>query len=103
MIRPATRDDADAIWDIFQRVVAGRDSYVFLPDTPRDEAVGYWLGRDAITRVAEIDGDVEPAQHRRKSFVHVTGNMIDQKSRRAQHARAALTDAQRRTIKNTGS
>ena len=51
-------DDADAIWNIFQKVVAGRDSYAFLPDTPRDEAVGYWLGNDAIARVAEIDGRV---------------------------------------------
>ena len=39
-------------------MVAGRDSYAFLPDTPRDEAVGYWLGNDAIARVAEIDGRV---------------------------------------------
>jgi ribosomal protein S18 acetylase RimI-like enzyme/8-oxo-dGTP pyrophosphatase MutT (NUDIX family) len=58
MIRPATPGDADAIWDIFQRVVSGRDTYVFVPDTPRDEAVGYWLGHDAIARVAEIDGRV---------------------------------------------
>jgi ribosomal protein S18 acetylase RimI-like enzyme/8-oxo-dGTP pyrophosphatase MutT (NUDIX family) len=58
MIRPATPDDADAIWNIFQNVVAGRDSYAFLPDTPRDEAVGYWLGSDAIAHVSEIDGRV---------------------------------------------
>jgi ribosomal protein S18 acetylase RimI-like enzyme/8-oxo-dGTP pyrophosphatase MutT (NUDIX family) len=58
MIRPATASDADAIWDIFQRVVAGRDSYIFLPDTPRDEAVGYWLDENAIARVAELDGRV---------------------------------------------
>ena len=58
MIRPATPDDADAIWDIFQRVIAGRDTYTFPPDTPREEAVGYWLGDGAIARVAEIDGRV---------------------------------------------
>jgi L-amino acid N-acyltransferase YncA/8-oxo-dGTP pyrophosphatase MutT (NUDIX family) len=58
MIRPASPDDADAIWDIFQRVVAGRDAYVFLPDTPREAAVGYWLARDTISRVAELDGRV---------------------------------------------
>ena len=58
MIRPATPDDADAIWDIFQKVVSGRDTYVFPPDTPRDEAVGYWLAENAIARVAELDGRV---------------------------------------------
>jgi ribosomal protein S18 acetylase RimI-like enzyme/ADP-ribose pyrophosphatase YjhB (NUDIX family) len=58
MIRPATPDDADAIWEIFQKIVAGRDTYVFLPDTPREEAVGYWLAENAIARVAEIDGRI---------------------------------------------
>jgi L-amino acid N-acyltransferase YncA/8-oxo-dGTP pyrophosphatase MutT (NUDIX family) len=58
MIRPATPHDADAIWDIFQKVVAGRDTYVFQPGTPRDEAVAYWLGTNAVNRVAEVDGRV---------------------------------------------
>jgi predicted N-acetyltransferase YhbS len=58
MIRPATPGDADAIWDIFQKVVAGRDTYVFLPGTRRDEAVAYWLAANAIARVAESDGRV---------------------------------------------
>ena len=58
MIRPATPDDADAIWNIFQKVVAGRDTYVFLPDTPRDEAVAYWLSANAVARVAELEGRV---------------------------------------------
>jgi ribosomal protein S18 acetylase RimI-like enzyme/8-oxo-dGTP pyrophosphatase MutT (NUDIX family) len=58
MIRPATPDDADALWDIFQQVVAGRDTYVFLPDTSRDEAIAYWLGENVIARVAELDGRI---------------------------------------------
>jgi L-amino acid N-acyltransferase YncA/8-oxo-dGTP pyrophosphatase MutT (NUDIX family) len=58
MIRPATPGDAEAIWDIFQNVVAGRDTYAFLPDTPRDEAVRYWLGEGIIARVAVLDGRV---------------------------------------------
>jgi L-amino acid N-acyltransferase YncA/8-oxo-dGTP pyrophosphatase MutT (NUDIX family) len=58
MIRPATWADADAIWEIFQKVVAGRDTYVFLPDTPRDEAVAYWLDANTVARVAELDGRV---------------------------------------------
>jgi len=58
MISPATPDDADAIWDIFQKVVAGRDTYTFLPDTPRDEAVAYWLSANAVARVAELEGRV---------------------------------------------
>jgi L-amino acid N-acyltransferase YncA len=43
-MRSATSADADAIWHIFQAVVAGGDTYTFLPDTPRADAVAYFLG-----------------------------------------------------------
>ena len=56
IVRPATERDADGIWEIFRAVVARRDSYVFHPDTPRDEGVGYWFGPDVTSFVAEIDG-----------------------------------------------
>lgn len=58
LIRPATERDVDAIWHIFQRVVAGRDTYVFAPETPRADGVGYWFGPDVTSFVAEIDGKV---------------------------------------------
>ena len=43
-IRPATAADADAIWRIFHAVVAAGDTYTFLPDTPRAEAIAYFIG-----------------------------------------------------------
>jgi ribosomal protein S18 acetylase RimI-like enzyme/ADP-ribose pyrophosphatase YjhB (NUDIX family) len=58
IIRGATEIDQDAIWEIFRAVVAGRDTYVFPPETPRDEGVGYWFGPDVTSFVAEIDGRV---------------------------------------------
>jgi ribosomal protein S18 acetylase RimI-like enzyme/8-oxo-dGTP pyrophosphatase MutT (NUDIX family) len=58
VIRPATDDDRDAIWDIFHTVVAGRDTYAFAPDTPRDVGVGYWFGSGVTSFVAELDGRV---------------------------------------------
>lgn len=57
-IRPATDADADAIWAIFHAVVAGRDTYAFLPETPREVGVAYWFGPDVTSFVAEIDGRV---------------------------------------------
>jgi L-amino acid N-acyltransferase YncA len=57
-IRPATSADADAIWRIFQAVVAGGDTYVFLPGTPRTEAVAYFLGPAIRSWVVEDDGRV---------------------------------------------
>jgi ribosomal protein S18 acetylase RimI-like enzyme len=57
-IRPATRDDAEAIWRIFQQVVAGGDTYTFLPDTPRDQAEDYFLGPGISSWVIEDEGRV---------------------------------------------
>lgn len=58
IIRTARDADADPIWRIFRAVVAGRDSYVFAPDTPRDEALAYWFGPGIATWVAEDAGRV---------------------------------------------
>lgn len=57
-IRTATRDDAEAIWRIFHAVVAGGDTYTFLPDTPRDQAVDYFLGPGISSWVIEEAGRV---------------------------------------------
>jgi L-amino acid N-acyltransferase YncA len=54
-IRPATGADADAIWRVFHAVVAGGDTYTFLPDTPRDQAVEYFLGPGIASWVIEAD------------------------------------------------
>lgn len=57
-IRPAVAGDADAIWRIFRAVVARGDTYVFLPDTPEDVAVAYFLGPGVAAWVIEEDGRV---------------------------------------------
>lgn len=57
-IRPATDADHEAIWDIFHDVVAGGDTYVFDPNTSRDEALAYWFRPDTHTYVAEEDRHV---------------------------------------------
>jgi GNAT superfamily N-acetyltransferase/8-oxo-dGTP pyrophosphatase MutT (NUDIX family) len=58
VIRPATDRDHETLWAIFRAVVAGRDTYAFAPDTPRDIGIGYWVGPDVTTFVAEVDGRV---------------------------------------------
>lgn len=52
-IRPATPADADAIWRIFQAVVAGGDTYTFPPDTPRADALAYFMGPGIASWVIE--------------------------------------------------
>ena len=58
IIRPATRHDADAIWRVFHAVVAGGDTYTFPPDTPRDQAVDYFLAPGFASWVIEDEGRV---------------------------------------------
>jgi ribosomal protein S18 acetylase RimI-like enzyme len=57
-IRPATRADDDAIWDIFRAVTAPGDAFVFAPDTPREVALGYWFQPGGFPFVAEHEGRV---------------------------------------------
>ena len=57
-IRPAEDADFDAMWSIFQEVVATGDTYVFAPDTPREAAFAYWLGPEVTSSVVEDDGRV---------------------------------------------
>ena len=57
-IRPATAADADAIWRIFHAVVAAGDTYTFPPDTPRAEALAYFIGPGIASWVIEDAGRV---------------------------------------------
>lgn len=57
-IRSATPSDFDAIWPIFQAVVAGEDTYVFAADTRREDAFAYWFGPGVRSFVAEAGGRI---------------------------------------------
>ena len=57
-IRDATDRDRDAIWEIFRATVAPGDSFVYDPNTPRNEAEAYWFAKGTRTYVAERDGKV---------------------------------------------
>ena len=58
IIRTATAGDGDAIWRIFHAVVQGGDTYTFLPDTPREQALAYFLGPGIASWVVEDNGRV---------------------------------------------
>jgi len=55
-IRRAAEFDFDAMWPIFRDVIASGDTYVFSPDTPRDDAFVYWFGPGVTAYVAEAEG-----------------------------------------------
>lgn len=43
MIRKATEKDTDGIWEIFHTVIQSGDTYVFRPETTKEEFKEYWL------------------------------------------------------------
>ena len=57
-VREALDSDGEAMWRIFQAVVAGGDTYLFAADTSRDVALEYFMGPDISSWVAEIDGEI---------------------------------------------
>jgi L-amino acid N-acyltransferase YncA len=57
-IRPAVPADFEALWPIFQAVVATGTTYFFAPDTSREDARAYWFAPGISSFVAEDDGRV---------------------------------------------
>ncbi len=57
-IRPARHADFDAMWPVFEAVVATGDTYVFAPSSTRTDAFEYWFGPGVASYVAETGGGV---------------------------------------------
>jgi len=57
-IRKATEQDRDAIWTIIKAVIAGGDTYFFLPDSTEEEMMAYWLSPEKYNYVSVSEGEV---------------------------------------------
>lgn len=57
-IRKAMPSDADRIWDIIKEVIATGDTYVFNPDSSRENMLAYWCSQDKHTYVALLNGEI---------------------------------------------
>jgi ribosomal protein S18 acetylase RimI-like enzyme len=58
LIRPATKDDAAAIWSIIGPTIRAGETYVLPRDMSEADALSYWMGSDRQTYVAVADGRV---------------------------------------------
>ena len=54
-IRAAIEADREAIWNIFQEIIAAGDTYAFDLKMSREEALAYWFRADTHTYVAKVD------------------------------------------------
>ncbi len=55
-IRPAGKDDQDAVWSIIAPTIRAGETYALPLDMPEAEALAYWMGPDRETFVAEDEG-----------------------------------------------
>ena len=58
IIRKATIQDYDAVWEIFHAVVKTGTTYVFRPETPKEDLEKYWFGSSIQSYVLESDGRI---------------------------------------------
>lgn len=58
IIRKATPEDYDKIWDIFHQVIQTRDTYVFDPHTPKENLSIHWFAPYMHTYVFEMNSDI---------------------------------------------
>ena len=58
IIRPASKDDAAAIWAILEPVIRAGETYALARDMREADALAYWLGADKEAFVAEAEGVV---------------------------------------------
>jgi GNAT superfamily N-acetyltransferase len=57
-IRPATANDSDALWAIIEPVIQAGDTYMYSPDSTREEMLAIWFTPGKYSYIAEIDGQV---------------------------------------------
>ena len=53
IIRPASKDDAAAIWAIIEPVIRAGETYTLDRDMREADALAYWFGADKEAFVAE--------------------------------------------------
>ena len=84
-IRKAGNTDYEAIWEIFSKVIATGDTYVFSPNTPKTSLQKYWLAENMDTFIAleneEVIGTyfIKPNQVDLGSHIANCGYMIHPK------------------------
>jgi hypothetical protein len=57
-IKLATQKDHETIWSIFKSVIKTGDTYVFEPNTTKENFKKYWLSDYMHTYIAFLEGEI---------------------------------------------
>ena len=58
VIRKATSQDFDEIWEIFHQVISSGDTYPYSPQTTKEEAFDLWMAPDKDTYVGLLNNKI---------------------------------------------
>jgi L-amino acid N-acyltransferase YncA len=58
IIRKATPNDYDAVWKILSAVIKTGDTYVFIPESGKEDMNQHWFAQYSVTFVAEEHGEI---------------------------------------------
>jgi len=58
IICKAAEADKEATWNIIQAVIASGDTYVFAPDSSKEEMLAYWFNPGTLTYVAKLENEI---------------------------------------------
>ena len=104
-IREAQEKDYEAIWEIFHSIVSLGDTYVYSPDTKKDDAIKIWCKNPEKTFVAEVDGKVLGTYYLKSnqpdlgSHICNCGYMVSNKARGLGLATAMCNHSQTEAVK----
>ena len=97
LIRPATQEDHDAIWQILEPTIRAGETYALPRDMSKDDGLTYWTGPDRQTFVADQDGQTVGTYYLRANQLgggahvancaYMTAGLRDRTRRLAQHVR----------------
>ena len=85
-IRRALDSDFDAIWPLFREVIEAGDSYVYDPQTTKEQARAIWMADEVTTYVACVGERIvgtyilKPNQQGRGSHVANAGYMVSRQA-----------------------
>lgn len=57
-LRRATQEDFNDVWEIFKKVIQTGNTYVFNPDTPKEDLVKHWFAPNMHTFVLKEHGKI---------------------------------------------
>ena len=55
-VKKITEDDFDEVWTLIKKIITKGDTYVFSPETKKNQMLSYWCSKSNHTYIVQNDG-----------------------------------------------